>query len=141
MSMRLYFAHPVTDYGGERQRSAIAALERYWREERSRQTLEIENPDQPHHQVGYAAHGMAYFKDLLKTCHSLAFMRFPNGAIGAGVGNEIKWALIGCLPVYEIFEGHLYSIQDIPTPILTVEETRSLIAEIRSDDLMKSGAS
>lgn len=133
MSMRLYFAHPVTDYGTERQAAAIAALETYWREERPRQPLEIESPDQPHHQEGYAAHGMAYFKGIVESCWSLAFMRFPNGAIGAGMGREIKWKIINHGPVYELFDGRVYHVADMPTPVLTVEETRALIAEIRAN--------
>lgn len=129
--MRMYFAHPITDYGTKRQADAIAALEAYWREERPRQPLEIENPDQPHHQAGYAAHGMAYFKDVVESCWSLAFMRFPNGAIGAGMGREIRWKLIGGGHVYELFDGRIYHVESPPTPVLTVEETRALIADIR----------
>lgn len=130
--MRLYFAHPITDYGTKRQTDALASLETYWREERPRQPLEIENPDQPHHQAGYAAQGMEYFKGVVETCWSLAFMRFPNGAIGAGMGREIRWALNNCAQVYELFDGRVYHAADMPTPVLTVEETRALISSLRT---------
>lgn len=131
--MRMYLAHPVTDYGTKRQADAIEALKTYWREERPRQPLEIENPDQPHHQAGYDAQGMAYFKGVVESCWSLAFMRFPNGAIGAGMGREIRWALTSYGQVYELFDGRIYQVLDMPTPVLTVDETRALIAEIRAN--------
>lgn len=129
--MRIYLAHPVTDYGTERQAAAIAALRRYWAEERANQPLEIENPDQPHHQEGYDREGMDYFKKVVESCDRLAFMRFPDGSIGAGVGREIRWGLLSCFAVYELFDDWLYQVQDMPTPILTVEHTRAKLAEIR----------
>lgn len=129
--MRIYFAHHVTDYGTERQAAAIAALKKYWEEEHPRQPLEIENPDQPHHQVGYDRQGMEYFKKVVHSCDRLAFMRFQDGAIGAGVGREIMWGLQSCFAVYELFNGWLYQVQNMPTPILTVEQTRAKIAETR----------
>ncbi|WP_142628101.1 hypothetical protein [Rhizobium sp. P007] len=129
--MKIYLAHPVTDYGAERQAAAVAALRKYWVEEHPRQPLEIENPDQPHHQEGYNREGMDYFKKVVESCDRLAFMRFPDGSIGAGVGREIRWGLQSCFAVYELFNGWLYHVQNMPTPILTVEQTRAKIAEIR----------
>ncbi|SFB52474.1 hypothetical protein SAMN03159496_04653 [Rhizobium sp. NFR07] len=129
--MRIYLAHPVTDYGTERQAAAIAALRKYWAEERSTQPLEIENPDQPRHQDGYDREGMDYFKKVVESCDRLAFMRFTDGSIGAGVGREIRWGLLSCFAVYELFDGWLYHVQYMPTPILTVEQTRAKLAEIR----------
>ncbi|MER9196402.1 hypothetical protein NKI13_24475 [Mesorhizobium australicum] len=127
--MRLYFAHPVTDYGTKRQADAIAALKNHWAEQR-RQPLEIENPDQPHHQAGYTNLGMDYFKSVVASCYSLAFMRFPNGAIGAGMGKEIMWAHVRNMQIYELFDGRIYQISDLPGPVLTVDETRALIASM-----------
>lgn len=129
--MRIYFAHPVTDYGTEREANAVAVLESYWKESRG-QRLEIENPNQPHHQAGYVAGGMDYFKGVVDACWSLAFMRFPNGAIGAGVGREIRWAIINGKMIYEIFDGRIYQARSMPTPVLSVEDTRALIAKIRA---------
>lgn len=129
--MRIYLAHPVTDYGTKRQADAIDALRKYWAEERSSKQLEIENPDQPHHQNGYELEGMAYFKKVVESCDRLAFMRFSDGSIGAGVGREIRWGLQSCFAVYELFNGWLYHVQDMPTPILTVDQTREKIASIR----------
>lgn len=123
--MKLYFAHPVTDYGTARQTQAIAGLVAHFAD--LGRPLQVENPDQPHHQAGYQAEGMAYFKRVVETCQALAFMRFPDGSIGAGVGKEIHWALTGNKWLYEVFHGKVYQVQDMPTPVLSVEETRALI--------------
>lgn len=123
--MLVYFAHPVSDYGSERQFRAIAAISNY------RNNFRVESPDQPHHQAGYAERGMDYFKGVVERCQGLAFMRFPDGGIGAGVGREIRWALIGGLWLYEVFEGRVYPLQDMPTPILSVEDTRRLVAHFK----------
>lgn len=121
--MKIYLAHPVTDYGGPRQAAAVATL--------VAAGYTVENPDQPQHQVGYKIGGMDYFMQVVDGCAALAFMRFPGGAIGAGVGKEILAAQMAGIPVYDITDGELRP-DGAPTPILTVDETRALIAQIRS---------
>src|SRR3546814_8021832 len=78
----IYFAHPVTDFGGTpRQLTAIAAI--------TAMGATIENPDQEHHAGAYRTSGMGYYRNIVQSCGGLAFMRFPDGCIGAGVGREI----------------------------------------------------
>ena len=84
---KCYFAHPITEYGTAKQKKAIRLL-KHW-------GWDVLNPDSKIHQLAYKAaggKGMDYFVKLVKTCDVLAFMRFPNGAIGAGVGLEMKTA-------------------------------------------------
>ena len=123
--MKIYLAHPVTDYGTKRQADAIA----YIREG----GFEVENPDQPHHQRGYEERGMDYFKEVVAACDGLVFLRFPDGSVGAGVGREIWWALKANKNVWELFGGRLYWCADKPTPVLSVDETRATIARIREE--------
>jgi hypothetical protein len=130
--MRIYFAHPITDYGTERQARALAGLRAHFVDDLGRRHFEIENPDQPRHQIGYETGGMEYFKAIIEKCSHLAFMRFPDGSIGAGVGREILWAHIANLHTYEIFDDRVYNFYSPPTPILTVDETRAAIARYRS---------
>jgi hypothetical protein len=94
--------------------------------------FEVENPDHPLHDAGYKLGGMDYFTDIVSRCAALAFMRFQDGSIGAGVGKEILAAQRAGIPIYDITEGSLVP-NDAPCPILTVEETRALIAEIRAN--------
>lgn len=120
---KIYFAHPVTDYGTPRQAEAVAYLSRQW---------QVVNPDDPHHQAGYAAEGMAYFERLAAGCDLLAFMRFPDGSIGAGVGKEIEAAKqAGVRWILEYFAGQTYPVNGDPTPILSVAHTRALIAKLK----------
>jgi hypothetical protein len=123
--MKCYLAHPVTDYGGtERQRKAIAVIEnRGW---------EVENPDQKIHQDCYARHGFNHFLEVVQSCDLLAFVRFPGGSIGAGVAKEIAEALRIGLRVYDITSGEIIYIGlMMPYPVMTVEQTRELIAALR----------
>lgn len=121
----IYFAHPITDYGTERQAAAIAYLSRQWR---------VVSPDHPDHQAGYDAEGMEYFDRLAASCDLLAFMRFPDGSIGAGVGKEIEAAQrSGVRWILEYFSGQTYPVYGVPTPILSVAHTRALIAKLRGD--------
>lgn len=123
--MRVYLAHPITDYGTPRQAEAVNAL--------TAMGFDIENPDQPHHQEGYAREGMAYFQGVVRSCGGLVFVRFPDSSIGAGVGKEIMTAILAHLNVWELFGGKLYWVADQPTPILSVEDTRETIRRIRGE--------
>lgn len=120
--MKCYLAHPVTDYGRSvRQLLAILAIrERGWT---------VENPDTPEHTEAYKTLGMAHFAFVVQGCQALAFLRFPNKKIGAGVGKEIAAALSAGIPVYDVETMERYFA--MPAGILAVDETRDLIAEIR----------
>ena len=124
--MRIYLAHPITDYGTRRQASAIALI--------SARGWQVENPDQAHHQRAYEKRGMLHFEEVVEDCDGLAFLRFPDGSIGAGVAKEIAVALRRGLTVWDASNGELASIGSMmPTPILTVDETRARIAKYRGE--------
>lgn len=124
--MRVYLAHPISYYDGTpTQVAAVKAInERGW---------QVENPDQPHHQAGYKERGMDHFIDVVQNCDGLAFIRFPDGAIGAGVAKEIEAALRQRKPLYDATSGQL-TIQGemMPFPVLSVEETRARITAWRA---------
>lgn len=125
--MKCYLAHPVTDYGGtERQRRAIAVIEDIggWK---------VENPDQEIHQTAYRQYGFGHFLEVVQTCDLLAFVRFPGGSIGAGVAKEIEEALRNGQRVYDATNGEIIYIGlMMPYPIMSVEQTRELIAALRA---------
>jgi len=120
--MRVYFAHPVTDYGTERQAGALAVL--------LAAGFDVESPDQPHHQNGYQSEGMAYFTRLVGECDGLVFLRFPNGSVGAGVGKEIGAAADARLPIWDVSSGQLKRMDGLPN-VMSVEETRTMLAQLR----------
>ena len=119
---KLYFAHPVSDYGGPRQ---VAAL-RLFAEGR----WAVVNPDTRAYQIGYAEEGMPYFLGLVEACDALAFLWFPDGAIGTGVGAEIAAAFAAGLWVAEVClnePARLVVCEALPTPVLSVVETRHAV--------------
>jgi hypothetical protein len=124
--MKCYLAHPVTDYGGsERQQRALRAI--------VGEHIDPVNPDGRKHQRGYKKHGMNYFLKLVAECDLLAFMRFPNGSIGAGVAKEIAKARELGICIYDVSTGEMIKIKgEIDGPIMTVEETRAEIARLQS---------
>ena len=138
---KVYFAHPVSDYGGtERQSRAIATIEAFFAGTSDTSAFssdipfELVNPDHPDHQEGYRRDGMDYFRRLMDGCWHLIFMRFPDGSIGAGVGAEIKAALSRSITVYEVHHDTIYRPVDaMPTPVLTVEQTRATIQNLRKE--------
>lgn len=124
--MRIYLAHPVSDYGSQRQVDAIRLL--------TSQCWQVENPDQPHHAKAYQERGMQHFVEVVEDCDGVAFLRFPDGSIGAGVGKEIETALRRGLMVWDISNGKLKNNGTMmPYPVLTVEETRTVLARIKSE--------
>jgi uncharacterized NAD-dependent epimerase/dehydratase family protein len=123
--MKCYLAHPVTDYGGSaRQMAAIAVIEAVgWT---------VETPDQPIHQDAYRQHGMQHFLDVVEDCDALAFLRFADGYIGAGMAKEIEHALRRGLDVFDVSRGYLEPIDMMPDCLLNVEQTRAKIAHLRT---------
>ncbi len=96
--MRLYFPHPVNVYDTPLEGAIITfALSQI-------PGAEIENPNQPYHQVGYTKYaeraklastqhkGMNYFFDeVLPTCGGCVSLPFLDGRMGLGVAGETKW--------------------------------------------------
>lgn len=121
--MHCYFAHPVTSYNTPEEAAAIAAIQaRGW---------SVVNPNSPAHEAEYKRQGMGYFFALVDTCDVLTFMRFPNGAIGAGVGGEIDRACARGTPIFEAKGRFLWaSPADDRWPVLSIEDTRALIKRL-----------
>lgn len=124
---RVYFAHPVSDFGTSRQAAAIEAITAFYAA--IGQRIQIINPDLPEHQEGYAKKGMPYFRDLVDTCNDLVFMRFPDGSIGAGVAQEIRWAS-ACSHIREVHNGKLYDLNGQPGPVLSIDDTRAVLKSL-----------
>lgn len=73
---------------------------------------------------------MAYFANVVRTCDGVAFMRFPNKKIGAGVAKEIQTALDAGKPVCEIVRGKLQHVAEMPSGVMSVDQTRAEIKRI-----------
>jgi hypothetical protein len=126
-----YFAHPVSDYGTAAETKILNGLVSLG--------LSIENPNQPHHQEGYARKSMDYYvEDVLPGCVGCVFLAFPGGMVGSGVAMEVEYFLERGYNAYEIFLDPgigtvLFSCPMIPdSRILTREETRGATKVFRS---------
>ncbi|HEY4486660.1 MAG TPA: hypothetical protein VJB70_02925 [Candidatus Paceibacterota bacterium] len=118
LKKRLYFAHPVNVYDTELERNIVAYLEKAFDPGPEGISWEIENPNQPHHQVGYAdwkkrlendptkQGGMSYYFDVvLPECHGCVALSFLDGKFGMGVAGEVKFFVDRGLPVFEVRSG------------------------------------
>jgi hypothetical protein len=125
--MRVYLAHPVSEYGSERQRQTVALIESRGRT--------VENPDRTYHQEAYRERGMDHFIEVVQDCDELAFLRFPDGTIGAGVAKEIEVALRSGIRVYDVSDGQFKAVGDMmPEPVLSIEETRAMLRSLAPPD-------
>lgn len=105
--MRLYFAHPVNVYNQPLEQEIVKLIKQRIH------GVEVENPNQPHHQEGYKKwsarqkesdtkhKGMSYFYDeVLPACDGCIAMTFLDGRMGLGVAGEAKWFLERNKPVW-----------------------------------------
>jgi len=90
--MKVYFAHPVTDYGTAQETADIATLEGLG--------LEVVNP--AGNEDNYKKYGMEFFLEMVDGCDALAFRPFVGGSIGAGVADEIIRATVAGMPIIEL---------------------------------------
>lgn len=81
---RIYFAHPLTDYGMPHEARCLEEIAANW------PGYEIVNPNQGDHHVAYQIQGMPYFYELVKTCDLLIAVPFRDGEWGMGVWAEAE---------------------------------------------------
>lgn len=111
--MRLYFAHPVNVYDTPLERAVMQLIAHTFL---NVMDVMIENPNQPHHQIGYMAYakrtqenktahnlhgGINYYDDkVLPLCNGVIAMPFLDNKFGSGVAHEVNWFLERSLLAY-----------------------------------------
>jgi len=106
--MRVYFAHPMTEYGTKLEARAIRAIEKRFKysAERNSETLEVVNPSSDKicgaATALYPIAGMGLFDLLAQGCDATVAMPFPDGSYGAGVFSEISAAFRRGRPLCKI---------------------------------------
>ncbi|MBS4049399.1 MAG: hypothetical protein KG075_23845 [Alphaproteobacteria bacterium] len=132
---KIYFAHCMADYGNERERAALKLLK-----EKFHIGWEIVNPSAP--AISGAFQGsptrnsdpMAFFRKLVQECDAVAFLFNPGGkSVGASVAVEVLEAFAWDKPVWAIsippnMDGHIWRSKHMPIEVLSIEQTRALIA-------------
>jgi nucleoside 2-deoxyribosyltransferase len=128
--MKIYYAHPLTMYGSEREKKDLLLL--------AQLGFEVYNPNQEAVTKQYLAararqeqneafDAFAHvFKPLVLACDGVAFRAFGDGRVGAGVATECNWAVVDGRPVFEL---PTY----VRTRFLTVSETRARIRKMTTE--------
>jgi hypothetical protein len=95
--VKVYYAHCLALYGKpqeERDTTILRAL-----------GFEVVNPNAPEHAAGYQREGMDYFRRFAKECDAVAFRALADGAIPAGVAEEVHAFRVESKPVIELPSG------------------------------------
>lgn len=143
--LHIYFAHPVTSYDSSEESNVIAAIHRWIGPE----TI-IVNPNTPEHAERYSAlasdvetraRAFEYFLDLARQCNFCVFLPFDDRRIGSGVMAEIQTffdrfkseaRIYEWIPVDDCFRMRDISYFARPCRVLTLEETRLRITQLRT---------
>lgn len=133
---RIYFAHPVNVYDTELEWQMLKVIQEAFPD------VAIENPNQSHHQIGYAEWkkrlegdktkqgGMSYYYDVvLPECDSCVGMPFLDGKFGAGVAGEMKFFLNKNQSVFYIFPEIPFVLEDTRIAALAQTERTKLFSD------------
>lgn len=115
---KVYFAHPVSDYGTDREKLCLDVLNEKFKN--------ILNPNQPVHNEAYLVYGMSYFEDLVKSCSSLVAVAFADGEWGMGVWREAEEMARSGRTVFQLTPetGEIKQVDINDIRPLSVNETR-----------------
>ncbi len=146
MKERIYFAHTVNIFGSILEAELLLQVRDFF------SSMEIENPNQPHHQEGYRTwkekfkddpqkSGMTYYYEcVLPDCSACVCQIYLDGKWGAGVANEalffikknqLVWVIepsTGKIRLLTPEEKNLI-VKNDPFLVLSIEETRARIKE------------
>jgi len=145
--LRIYFAHPMCEYGTELEKEVIERIKEADIDEiRGVDDIEIVNPSDPKILREFKAFGkknamhMKFFLDLVRTCDVIVGMPFLNGQWGAGVYAEMKVMQEKCGSVWQVEwywddDGSPYfclervNVEDIRP--LSITETRQTVKMVK----------
>lgn len=94
--MKIYFAHPVSDYGQPREKACLDLIKKHFPD------AEILNPNQLVHNEAYKTQGMEYFENLVQSCDALVFTGFEDAEVGMGVFREAEVMGLKGGKIYEL---------------------------------------
>ena len=112
--LKIYYAHPVSTYGTKQEARDLETLQLLG--------VEVLNPNGGNHDKEYKRQGMSYFTRIISDCDGLAFRGYADGAIPAGVAQEIVAAQAAEKIVFELPSA-------IHRRSLDVDETREYLSQ------------
>ena len=124
-SPALYFGHPITEYGTEKEQELVQKIKEEFPE------YNVYNPNKSINLENYkiwkqeTGRGMNYyFNILLPEMLGGIFLPFKDGMFGAGVGGEAEFLLERNLPVWEInYSGKIKDIDLDAKRVLSIADT------------------
>lgn len=147
--LKVYFAHPVTSYGTQAEADVLEAIAKWI----GHDTVVV-NPNTEEHQTNYknrvteqlatnfhSANPFNYFLELAMSCNFCVFLPFDDRRIGSGVMAEIQTffdsfgseaRVYEWIPVDNLFRMRDISYFEKPGRVLTLEETRERINQLRT---------
>lgn len=87
--MKVYFAHPLSDYNTDYEKECIKSIKSYFHALNGKQP-DIVNPNKQIHQTNYDMYGMGYFIGLVTACDICVAVPFADEIFSAGVWKELK---------------------------------------------------
>lgn len=122
--MKIYFAHPVSDYNTPKEEEDLQAIQKYFPD------AEILNPNSPESEAAYKVQGMKYFEDLVKTCTGIVCVPFSDGEWGMGVWKEAESMARSGGPVWQLHQGKLQEVDFKDIRPLSINQTRARIKKV-----------
>ncbi len=119
--MRIYFAHPQSEYGTEQERSHIRVIENYF------SGAKIVNPGEL---TDLKIRDMGFYLDIVHECDVLVYVRLL-GKILSGVGLEAEFALKSDKRVDELKGSELKRVHRMPK-YLSLEGTLEILRAVGS---------
>ena len=148
MEGKIYFAHPVNIYNTAIENAFIALItHELCNGDPMAIEMAIENPNQPHHQVGYTNFaqrlkesglnhkGMNYFfEEVLPYCAGCVAVPFLDSRFGLGVAGELRWFVERNQPVWFVSPQCLLSADDLESFIKNPTTDYFLIRSISPEE-------
>lgn len=130
--MKIYFAHPISTYCSDIEKTALDLLRILGHE--------IINPSEEQHQ-NTCGSDMANWVSLAQTADAIAILPFSSGVIGAGVAMEAYGMKEQNKPIFAFTPcgNHLRILEQFPgaLDILSLAETQKIIHEFKEERIEK----
>lgn len=119
--MKIYFAHPVSDYNTSKEQDDLAIIKTRF------PGAEILNPNAIEHEMAYKEQGMIYFENLARTCDVIVCVPFKDGEWGMGVWREAEAMAKKQGLTYVLFNNEISPVDFKDIRPLSINETRRRI--------------
>src|ERR1035437_1828325 len=119
--MKIYFAHPVSDYNTTKEKVDEREIKEKF------EGCVILNPNGKVHSDKYKEEGMAYFEKIVKECDAAVCVPFRDGEWGMGVWREAESMAQKQGKTYELHKGCIKEVDFKDIRPLSINETKKRV--------------